>query len=87
MEGQREQLLRELKQLLNASFDLALDEVKREDSLTLTYGLTSIQLVTLAMQLEETYGKDVSEQLVAVDTVNDLLVILEESHEKDFFSR
>jgi acyl carrier protein len=71
------QVLNELKVLLNEAFDLTITEVKPEDSLTLTYGLTSIQLVQLAMQLEEVYGKDISESLAAVDTVDDLLKVLE----------
>jgi len=73
MEVKTEKLLSELKELLNESFDLALTEVKLEDSLTLTYSLTSIQLVQLAMVVEERYAIDLSDILYEIDIVGDVI--------------
>jgi len=73
MEVKTEKLLSELKELLNESFDLSLTEVKLDDSLTLTYSLTSIQLVQLAMVVEERYAIDLSDILYEIDIVGDVI--------------
>jgi len=72
-----EALLLELKTMLNESFELELQELDLDDSLTLTYGLNSIQLVQLAMQIHELYDVELGDVLHEIDSVGELIAAIE----------
>lgn len=75
---QRTQLLAALKQMIEEDLGESVDEIDEAQSLREGLGLDSVDLFSLAIQVEERFHVELdSASLENVETVGDLLTLLE----------